>query len=244
MLSTVIDLLLPPTSLALLVLLSLLRPPRRRGRRWLTLVSMAILVSLSLPLVSETLLAALDEDSPATATPLPPGAPVAAIVILSADVDRLRDGTGDVGALTLERERAGAALARSTGLPVLVTGGLVNVPPPVAELMARSMQDDFAITVRWVEAKSPTTWENASYSAPMLRADGISRIYLVTHAWHMRRAIIAFRHAGLDAVPVPVRLDPWPLLRPSMLIPRASSWMRSYFALHEWVGLAYYTWRS
>lgn len=235
MLSTLIDLLLPPTSLAVLALAVLWL---RRGAR-LAVPLLGLLVLLSLPAVSETLLAALDPAEEA-----PPGTPPGAIVILSADVDRLRGGGTDIGALTLERERAGAALARRTGLPVLVTGGIVTAPPPVGELMGRSMQEDFGIAVRWIEAKSPTTWENAAYSAPLLQADGIGSVFLVTHAWHMRRSLIAFRRAGLQATAAPVRMDPWPRLSVGTVTPRASSWMRSYFALHEWVGLLFYSLRS
>lgn len=241
MLSAIVTTLIPPASLAWAALAALLLRLRR-----VAVGLLVVLVLLSLPGVSEALLAALYPGTPVAAggtePGAPPGAPPGAIVILSADVDRLREGN-DVGGLTLERERAGAALARRTGLPVLVTGGLVVGPTPVAELMVRSMEADFGVRPRWVEPRSPTTWENAAYSAPLLRADGIGRVYLVTHAWHMRRALIAFRRAGVDAVPVPVRLDPWPQARLSSLVPKASSWERSFLALHEWVGLLYYSWR-
>ena len=56
----------------------------------------------------------------------------------------------------------------------------------------------------------------------------------------MRRAMLAFRHAGLIATAVPtsmeVPIDPivWDFL------PRASSWGWSYYALHEWIGCAWY----
>lgn len=238
MLSSIITGLIPPASLALLGFVAV--AVRRRG---LALVLLGGLVLLSMPAVSETLLAALDPAEGIMEQGAAGGAAPGAIVILSADVDRLREGN-DVGALTLERERAGAALARRTGLPVLVTGGLVVGPTPVAELMVRSMEADFGIRPKWVEATSPTTWENAAFSAPLLRADGIGRVYLVTHAWHMRRALMAFRKAGVDAVAAPVRMDPSPQWRLSSVLPKASSWERSYLALHEWVGLAYYSWRS
>ncbi len=167
------------------------------------------------------------------------------LAILSADVERAAAPMdADVGPLTLERERAGAVLARRTGLPVLVTGGLVTAPPPVGQMMAASMAADFGVPVRWTEDRSATTWENASFSAPMLRQAGISRVYLVTHAWHMRRALLAFRRAGIDAVPAPVRMDPGPRWTLGELVPRTSAWERSFFALHEWLGLLFYMVRS
>jgi uncharacterized SAM-binding protein YcdF (DUF218 family) len=37
----------------------------------------------------------------------------------------------------------------------------------------------------------------------MLREAGVKRVLLVTHAWHMRRALGEFAAAGLDAIPAP-----------------------------------------
>lgn len=226
---------LPPASLALAALLALLLLRGRAGRI-LALLALAALVLLSLPVVSMALLASLD------VPPAAPAEPPQAIVVLGGDVDRLADPPGaTLGSLSLERVRAGAALHRQTGLPVLVTGGIVDdLPLTVGALMAESMTTDFNVPVRWTEAASPTTWENAEYSASMLSAAGVSRVFLVTHAWHMRRSLLAFRRVGIDAVPAPVRPDSWPQFRASEFLPRPSAWIDSFFAVHEWVGLAYY----
>ena len=232
--------LLPPASLALVALVAFLWGPRGR---WLLGLSLVGLFLLSLQAVSLFLLASLDVAEPALGEQQ--GARPGAIVILSADVQRTAvPGLAVLGPMTLERERSGAALARATGLPVLVSGGLVTAPPPVAAMMAASMAADFNVPVRWAEASSGTTWENARFSVPILRAAGVGRIYLVTHAWHMRRALLAFRRAGMDAVPFAVLPDPWPRWDIGELFPRASSWERSYLAIHEWVGLLYYQLRS
>jgi uncharacterized SAM-binding protein YcdF (DUF218 family) len=235
-----IDPFLPPSSLAVCALLALLL--FRRWGRPLAILVLVPLVLLSVPIVAQVLIVSLD----VPAGPVPPDGPApGAIVILSADVERAAAPMdADVGPLTLERERAGAALARRTGLPVLVTGGLVTAPPPVGQMMAASMAADFGVPVRWTEDRSATTWENASFSAPMLRQAGIGRVYLVTHAWHMRRALLAFRRAGIDAVPAPVRMDPGPRWTLGELVPRTSAWERSFFALHEWLGLLFYMVRS
>lgn len=226
---------LPPASLALAALLALLLLRGRAGRG-VALLALAALVLLSLPVVSMALLASLN------VPPAAPAQPPQAIVVLGGDLDRLVDPPGvTLGSLSLERVRAGAALHRRTGLPVLVTGGVVDdLPLAVGALMADSMTADFNVPVRWTEAASPTTWENAEYSASMLNAAGVSRVFLVTHAWHMRRSLLAFRRVGIDAVPAPVRPDPWPKLRASEFLPRPSAWIGSFFAVHEWVGLAYY----
>ncbi len=49
---------------------------------------------------------------------------------------------------------------------------------------------------------------------------------------------------GLEVVPAPVRRDPGPQWVIEDWVPRASAWMRSYLALHEWAGLVQYRLRS
>ena len=107
-------------------------------------------------------------------------------------------------------------------------------------MMARSLEDDFRLEVRWREVESRDTWQNAKFSAALLRPAGVTRVLLVTHAWHMRRSVLAFERAGLTVIPAPVRRDRMPSFELGDFLPTAESWEVSYFALHEWVGLAYY----
>jgi len=233
-------LLLPPASLALAAVLALALFRGRLGRV-LAMLGLIGLILLSLPVVSMALLASLDPP-PEVAHEAPELSPEA-IVVLGGDVSRIPDSPGAVlGSLSLERVRTGAELQRRSGLPVLVSGGLVDdLPLTVGALMAESMASDFGVPVRWTEATSPTTWENAEYSAAILAAAGIRRVYIVTHAWHMRRSLLSFRHFGMQAVASPVRRDPWPTFRLSEFMPRTQAWVNSFYAMHEWVGLAYYS---
>jgi uncharacterized SAM-binding protein YcdF (DUF218 family) len=233
-------LLVPPVNLVGLALAGLaLARWRPAAGWWLASAAVLALLLLAVPVVPGLLLAGLERGlNPPLPHPLPQ-----AIVILGADAtpDGPRPDQTEVGALTLERLRGGADLARASGLPVLVTGGVVSeAGPPVARLMARSLAEDFGIRVRWVEPASETTWENAAFSAAMLRREGIGTVLLVTHAWHMRRALIAFRAAGLVALPAPLLPEHRLHLSWSSLVPRVSAWDRSYFALHEWIGCAWY----
>jgi len=227
-------LLVPPVNLAVLALACLLL---RRHR--LALAALLPLTLLAVPAVSVALLAGLERGLPAAQ---PAGAPPpAAIIILGGDVAETAPGT-DLGALTLARVRAGAALARATHLPVLVTGGPpARGEPPVAALMARSLAEDFAVAPRWVEPQARDTWDNARLSAAVLRRDGIASAYLVTHAWHMRRALLAFAGAGFAVVPAPLPADRVPATLDGW-VPRVSAWLRGYLALHEWIGCAWYAW--
>ena len=218
---------------------------RRVVGRALLVIGLSGLVLLSMPLVSGHLIRLLETGS----TQIPDEQdPPAAIVILSADAIRLeqagRDGF-DVGHLTLERERAGARLARATGLPILVSGGPADLDAPsLAALMTVSLHEDFGLAVTWQEDRSQDTWQNAARTAVILHRAGVDCVYVVTHAWHMRRALIAFRAAGLRAVAAPFGMEHVPPVAWRMLVPHVSSWQKSYYALHEWIGCAWYALRS
>jgi uncharacterized SAM-binding protein YcdF (DUF218 family) len=183
---------------------------------------------------------------PSLAPPNPAPQPTApqAIVILSGDQSEIRVGSGAsyrVGALTLEREQAGAALARRTHLPVLVTGGALHSwSPTLADLMSASMKDDFNVPVTWEERNAPDTWGNATGSAAILRKAGITSVYVVTHAWHMKRALLAFRRAGLAVTAAPVAIDGKSTLRGSEFLPSPKAWLESFYAMHELIGWAWY----
>jgi uncharacterized SAM-binding protein YcdF (DUF218 family) len=229
----------PPVNLLGLSLLGLL--VARRWRRLGGLLISAGLIGLLLlgtPWISGLLIQSLEQDLPVTPDP---NDPPQAIVILSGNITLSAGGLWIPGWLTLERERAGAALARRTGLPILVTGGMVeHSNETLAGAMVRSMAEDFRTQVRWVEPHALDTWQNASESAAILRADNIHTIYLVTHPWHMRRALIAFARTGLRVVAAPAVRDRPPLFEFSEFIPTTDAWQDSYYALHEWIGCAYY----
>jgi uncharacterized SAM-binding protein YcdF (DUF218 family) len=239
----------PPINLLIVVIAGLLlragagrRSWRRRAGAVLAHVGFLLLFVLALPVTGWLMLTTLERD-----LPLDPRAaqPPQAIVILAAnDLAALPGGIvgpPDVGAMTLERVRAGALLQRRTGLPILVTGGSLRPnAPPVAAAMARVLRDDFAAQVRWVEDRSTTTWENARFSAPLLAADGITSVYLVTHAWHMRRGILSFRRFGVTVTAAPTHFTAPAVPNAGAFVPSLKGWADSGHALHEWIGLMWY----
>ena len=106
--------------------------------------------------------------------------------------------------------------------------------------MQTTFLHSFGITPRWIETLSDTTMSNAQRSAEILRKEGIHRIYLVTHSWHMPRAVLAFEHTGIEVVPAPTAF----VSRSGWLwqdfLPSAQAFLLSYYALHEWAGLVWY----
>lgn len=236
---------LPPLNMLLLAIGGAVLG-RRPGGRLLLWVGLGGLVVSALPVVSGALLAMLELGLP-DAAPVGDGSAgtgAGAIVVLSGDQEAMRLGQAvdwRVGPLTLEREQAGAALARVTHLPVLVSGGAVHPwSPRLASLMADSMARDFGVSVRWQEGESQDTWQNARNSAVILRDAGVRRAYVVTQAWHMRRALLAFRRAGIDAVPAPVMIDAKPDFHSGSFVPSVRGWMETYFAVHELIGWGWY----
>lgn len=217
----------------------LIHPVLRRAGRLAVLLGLTGLAILAMPAVAGTLMVALERDLPLVP---PPDRPPAAIVILGGDVARSAIAPFTLpGRLTLDRLRAGAALHRRTGLPILVTGGTVQPDrPPVAAVMADSLRDDFQTPVAWTETASNDTWENAAFSAAILKQQGIASVYIVSHGWHLRRAMIAFRAAGLIATAVPTSLEPPVDPIASDFVPLAGTWQWSYYAIHEWIGCVFY----
>jgi uncharacterized SAM-binding protein YcdF (DUF218 family) len=239
-------LLIPPVNLVPLAIVGLLLAGRHpRLGRLLTGVGLLGLLVFALPITASLLMRGLEHGLAAPAGTPPPQA----VVILSADASfglpgSIIDGF-DAGSLTLERLRAGARLARAQALPILVTGGVPRPgQPSLGGIMARVLARDFATPTRWVEARSEDTWQNAEFSAAILRKAGIRSVYLVSSAWHLRRATIAFRHFGIAVTPGPVRLEDWPDSWTGAVLPTSGAWHRSYWAMHEWIGCAVYWWRA
>ncbi|HEY1930476.1 MAG TPA: YdcF family protein [Acetobacteraceae bacterium] len=235
---------LPPINLILAILAGLcLYRVLPRFSLWLVRIAAVLLFAITLPGVSETALYSLEIGLPLTP---PPDNPPQAIVILGGDMQRSAGHSGGytVGRLSLERLRAGAELYRRTHLPILIAGGTENPRrPPVAALMAQSMTQDFQVPVRWVEPRSRDTWENARNSAEILHAAGIRSVYVVTHAWHERRAIIAFAPTGITVTAAPVVLETPPHWSRDNFIPSEKELLVAYYAAHEWIGCAWYSLR-
>lgn len=167
-----------------------------------------------------------------------------AVVVLSAGLMAQSpqfNGRPDVDAVSLERLRYGAFLARQGDLPVLVSGGQWGPQRHVLSVvMAQSLRTDFGLTEIWQEGTSQNTRENARNSAALLSEKGVTRILLVTHAWHMRRAARAFERAGLEVVEAPLSFEGKGRLRLRSFLPTSKSLHTSTWAIHELIGRAWY----
>jgi len=226
-------LVLPPTGPLLMAALGLalcFRFPR--GGRALAAAGVLGLLILATPITADFLVQFVD-----TSPVLDPAkaAQAQAIVILGGGIRRNAPeyGGDTLATLTLERVRYGAQVARVTGLPVLVTGGSVLGGEPEAKVMQASLENEFGVPVRWVEAHSRTTHENAVLSAGILRKEGIRRVVLVTHAFDMRRATGEFSEQGIETIGAPTGKRNATGDRLLDYVPSMAGLVGSYYAAYE-----------
>ena len=130
-------------------------------------------------------------------------------------------------------------------LPILASGGPIGKPPErvvashvvSAVLRAAGVPPDRV----WQEDRSLNTYENAVFSAEILRRHGIHRIALVTETRHMLRAELCFRKLGIEVVPAPCcsltdeGFSTW-----REFLPAFAGIRENEATLHELLGLAWY----
>jgi uncharacterized SAM-binding protein YcdF (DUF218 family) len=154
--------------------------------------------------------------------------------------------------MTLERLAEAAREERRLGLPLLVSGGTPSgLRDSLAGMMSTVLEDDFRVPVRWREDRSQTTFENAAFSADILRRAGVPSALLITHCRDMARALWSFHAVGYPVIPAICsaqqterrRSGEASSLSASSFSPQVPSLLVSYLALHELIGLGWYRYR-
>jgi len=160
--------------------------PRQYGRRPLrmlvcasALVYLTILFPPAVRLAETALIKQIPHDS---------GKAADAVVILGRG-DALNPSRVEVAAQLWEEKRAPLIFARGSG----------DAPKIVQQLQGKGIPDqDLA-----GEGCSLTTYENAKFTAEVLKPQGIERILLVTYAPHMLRSQLTFQKFGFTVIPIP-----------------------------------------
>ena len=210
--------------------------------------SIVVLYLLSTPLVTALLMAPL-QHFPALSEQQIQADSSEAIVVLGAGRKRdARDfnNADTISTLGLERVRYAAWLKRRTHLPLIVSGGKVekNVLLSEAQLMRDVLQKEFLVEVNFMEQESRNTYENALYTAKLLKDIGVTHIFLVSHAWHLRRAVASFEQQGVSVLAAPTAYYGNEKFGTSLAIldffPNSKALYYSYFALHEYMGYLWY----
>ena len=176
------------------------------------------------------------------------GRPVDGIVILGGMEDARVSAARHAHALNEAAERLTETAALARRFPdakIVLTSGAIEIvskPSVGADAMEVVLRDLGIGEGRLLlEREARDTWENAAKSKALAGPKPGERWLLVTSAWHMPRAIGAFRKAGFAVEPWPVdyRTVGWSdALRP-MESP-AEGLRRLDLAVHEWLGLMAY----
>jgi uncharacterized SAM-binding protein YcdF (DUF218 family) len=157
------------------------------------------------------------------------------------------------GGLRREAELSGPSYSRVyTGVRAFRLGGasllaLCGGPSeqPEADVMkAMAVYMDVPEEQILTERRSDNTMENAACLAELIGTGHGRQIGLVTSATHMLRAERAFKKHFPDdiIVPVPTHYTHAAVIRfPSGIIPSVKALHRSTVALHEWVGILWYS---
>jgi len=170
-----------------------------------------------------------------------------AIVVLGGGVEPYAPeyGVSNLTSDSLLRLRYGLWLSRETGVPVAFSGGVGHAQGgdalPEAEVAAKIAEKDYGRPLKWLEEGSRDTRENALRSVKLLRDAGIEHVVLVTHGWHMPRALRDFREAagpGMTIEPAPMGLARNLLVQPLPWIPSSRGFADMRNVLHELAGLA------
>ncbi len=172
--------------------------------------------------------------------------PADAIIVLSGGTyfGAPEFGSPTVNEASLLRLRYAAILHRETGKPILVTGGKpLGNSISEAQLMKAVMEQELKVPVRWTEDASNNTLEQARYSYRLLHEFGIKHIYLVTNAWHMPRAAMAFRSAGFEVVPAPTAFTARHKTNFMDFLP-TGTFGNSQIFIHEIIGTLWYWLRT
>lgn len=237
--------LLPPGLFILvIVLVSFLMGSRKRWKLALVNLTMGLtLYALSTVPVANFLIQGLESDF---SIPENPSGDV--IILLGGGIiDRVPDltGTAAPSPLMMGRIVTAVRLYQQLELPIIVTGGRGFGDGDVAEApVVRRFLVDLGVPENSVtlEDRARDTAQNARLTAAICRQQGFSKPILLTAAYHLKRAGMAFNAAGMTFSPFPAyflgaRNVPYEWRH---LLPRAGALFTSANALHEYIGILYY----
>lgn len=213
---------------------------------WITLVAFYV---LSIPATSQWLAKPLE-----TIPPIKPeqlvGQKVEAILILGGGRSGYSTAFADnplLGGSSVQRLVYAAHLHRSTGLPLICTGGPVGDDDEQgsAILSAAWLKNNMQIEPVLLETRSKTTWQNAEFSKSLMDEHGIKKVAVVTHAAHMPRAMHAMQIHAIDAVAAPFGYitkvpDPDGGIHWSDWQPKGLAIRHNVALLHEHIGALWY----
>jgi uncharacterized SAM-binding protein YcdF (DUF218 family) len=136
-------------------------------------------------------------------------------------------------------------LYKENPLPIIVTGGKSRIKKnnfSEGFIMAQYLYD---LGVKKadviVESRSTNTKENAKYTGELLEKFGFRKAILIRSAYHMPRAVYAFKQQNIKVIPAPTDYHTEDIKASFIqFIPTADAMLNTCRVLHEYMGLIYY----
>ncbi|MCW8962738.1 MAG: YdcF family protein [Gammaproteobacteria bacterium] len=240
-------LIYPPAINILLLIAALLLWHKRKTSITLIVISTFTLIIFSLPVTSHRLTLMLEKYPAITPAQLEKFQADAIVLLGGGMISYASEYEGSSPAdETLMRLRYAAFVQRQTGLPLLTSGGVTGKAgsDSEAETMRRILADDYGIHNVHTESSSMTTYENAVQSVAILKQNSMQKIFLVTSSLHMNRAVDLFTGLGMEVIPAPTNLISDYDTNWQYFIPSGNGLKGSRYALHEYLGIAWYRLRG
>ena len=215
------------------------------GSKKISLTGVIILVILSMPIVSDKLIAYLESDYELIKPSKVESAD--AIVVLSGMVKTIqtKNGLDYEWGEAADRIFAGIDLFKSNKAPVLIlTGGKLpwSIGLPEGEYL-RDVAIDLGVPKKdiLITENVENTDQEAKAIKKILLLDN-PKVILVTSAFHMPRAQLVFEAAGINVIPFPVDfIIGAEKLTFMSFIPSAGSFSSTSFFVREMIGRTYYS---
>ncbi|MGH0036969.1 MAG: YdcF family protein [Myxococcota bacterium] len=113
---------------------------------------------------------------------------------------------------------------------LLLTGGVGREPPSEARVMSGLASEAGIDAGRIVlEERATSTYESARFCAEIVRREGFARVTVVTDAYHLPRALLAFAQAGIAAEGAAPQESPGSLGSPAQR--RRERWATAWYRL-------------
>ena len=150
--------------------------------------------------------------------------------------------TGILKEDSTKRLLTGFVLHKQTNLPIILSGGASIGTLPEAEIM-KGLLLTLGVDKSKIhtDVNSKDTEENAQEVKKLCERLRCRRVVLVSSAYHMRRAVLAFQKAGLEVVPYPTDFKRDMRYNLYSLLPKMGVFADSYKALREYLGLVWYS---
>ena len=170
--------------------------------------------------------------------------PIAVVVLGAGDTQ----GTPNLPTTAMGTKRIlwGVMEAKKHHLPLIYTGYENSFAKETIEEILRSFDlpikecNELRYGCYMIEGKSRDTYENAKFTKALFQSMGVKNpsVILVTSAFHMPRSYHLFNYFGFTITPSPTdyKQDTHPNIW--NILPRMDNYTTSYYALHEYLGLA------